>query len=550
MVEISIICLIYRSTKLADWVYESLYEFTPMLRNGKAEFLFVANDPTELLLSHLIKKRYPFILNNNKQYTDEELFSMGYGIPEYMNRVYKGYNQGILHAKGKLVVLINSDNYFSDDWLENLVKYSDYKKIVTSTLVEPGHPRCSIFPGAYKGSFGNHPDNFQKEAFLGFANKIRITGLKTGGAYMPCLVYRDIAFYAGLYPEGNIAGDTFNEVSKYGDEYFYSKMHSLGIMHVTSKDSIVYHLKEGERDDSPNSTSQVGDLDLDGVVEAGEYRKMPMIAQSDLCTVIVPNVNHNKIIKKLLGRVTLIITTNSDSDYLELAIQSALGQTYKNIEVIVIDHSGFGNHFSEKIVESYKDRLRYYEIAPCLVADALNFGLKKMTGEYVAWMTNMDRCSPDRIEKMMNRIIENEKNDIVITSDFELVRQDNVVLERMTLLADISGKILVSEREKNTFNPCTMLISKKCFEIGGMFDGEIDEMKNYSCWQSKMTGIEFIHITEILMSRFSPVLEEKKEVRRSYAGRIIRKIGSDGILIAMKKGIKKIVRHFIRIKPK
>ena len=173
MVDISIICLIYKSAKLADWVYESAYEFTPALRQKKAEFLFVANDPTDELVSHLKIKSYPFILNKNKHYSDEELFAEGYGSPEYINRVYKGYNQGILNAKGSKIILINSDNYFSTDWLENLLKYSDIKKIVSSTLVEPGHPKFSVFPGAYQANFGNHPDNFNKLEFQKFADKIR-----------------------------------------------------------------------------------------------------------------------------------------------------------------------------------------------------------------------------------------------------------------------------------------------------------------------------------------------------------------------------------------
>lgn len=249
MVRVSIVSLIYRSSALADWVYESVHKFTPLIARGEAEFFFVANDPTPGLLRHLQDKGYSHITNVNKRYSEEELFAQGFGVPEHMSRVYRGYNEGIRAAKGDYVVLVNSDNYFSPDWLENLLKYSDRSKVVTSTLVERDHPLFQVFPGAIHGEFGASPSTFDQEAFLSFAARIRQTGLEPGGAYMPALFHTDVAIEAGLYPCGNIAGDSFSEVAKYGDEAFYDVLESMGVHHYTSLDSIAYHLKEGERDD-------------------------------------------------------------------------------------------------------------------------------------------------------------------------------------------------------------------------------------------------------------------------------------------------------------
>lgn len=250
MIKVSIISLIYRSAPLADWVYESVHKFTPMIERGEAEFFFVANDPTVGLVKHLEEQGYPHIVNINKRYSEAELFAAGYGKPDYMSRVYLGYNEGIRAAGGDYVVLINSDNYFSPDWLENLLKYSDRGRVVTSTLVEREHPVFSVFPGAVHGEFGDTPDSFDEAAFLSFAQRIRKTGLEPDGAYMPTLIHRDVAIEAGLYPCGNVAGKSFEEVVRYGDEAFYDTLRSLGVEHVTALDSISYHLKEGERGDS------------------------------------------------------------------------------------------------------------------------------------------------------------------------------------------------------------------------------------------------------------------------------------------------------------
>lgn len=260
MLKVSIVSLIYQSAGLADWVHDSVHKFTPMIARGEAEFFFVANDPTVALLDHLRLRGYQHVVNVNQRYTDDELFALGYGTPEYMSRVYRGYNEGVRQAKGDYVVLVNSDNYFSPDWLENLLKYSDRSRVISSTLVERNHPTFSVFPGALHGEFGGTVETFDETAFLAFAARVKKTGVEKGGAFMPTLLHRDIAIEAGLYPCGNIAGDSFERVAKYGDEAFFDVLNSLGVSHYTSLDSISYHLKEGERADTPSGSSVENDM--------------------------------------------------------------------------------------------------------------------------------------------------------------------------------------------------------------------------------------------------------------------------------------------------
>lgn len=248
-VNISIICLIYKSTKFAKAVHDSLYKYTPKLLTGEAELLFVANDATDEVITFLKREKYNFVENDNEFLSDEDLFKLGYGVPEYISRVYKGYNCGIRKCSGDIVVLINSDNMFSPNWLENLLKNLDETKILDSQLVERKHPKYGIFPTAIRGEFGSNPDNFKENKFMSFVKKTKKDKLILGGAYMPCMVYKKNIEKVGYYPEGNIAGKSFNEIVKYGDERFYAKLDVIGVKHYTVCDSVVYHFKEGEKED-------------------------------------------------------------------------------------------------------------------------------------------------------------------------------------------------------------------------------------------------------------------------------------------------------------
>jgi hypothetical protein len=307
-------------------------KYTPKIKSGDAEFFFVANDPTDAVVSHLVEKNYPFILNVNKKLTEEELFSKGYGLPEYINRVYKGYNQGILHAKGQKLVLINSDNYFSPDWLENLEKYSDMKKVISCTLVERRHEKFGVFPGAIERNFGNNTENFREDEFIDFTYKFKKTGLAPGYAYMPSLLYKDVAIYAGLYPEGNIASKSKEVIERYGDVDFFERLKKIGVEHFTAKDSICYHLKEGEREDEE---SDIISPEMPKIIDYSkymvkEYGYLPIQLYEKRLTDLVPLINHNTIINMLLE-------VNNSSTTLK---ESSSNTIKRRIRSIIINHLG------------------------------------------------------------------------------------------------------------------------------------------------------------------------------------------------------------------
>lgn len=347
MVEISIVCLIYKSEQLAEALYESVLKYTPKLATGQAEFFFIANDPTEGVVNFLKSKNVPHYINVNEHLKENELFDKGFGAPEYMRRVYQGYNLGILKARGQKVVLINSDNFFSRDWLENLLKYSDYKKVVCSTLVEPGQEQAGVFPFAIEKDFGRTLEDFKEAEFQAFAEKNSKTGYTTGGAYMPCLLYKDIAIMAGLYPEGNLAGTSFDEISRFGDEYFYDRLKEFGVEHITAKDSMVYHLKEGEiseatKDLAPYKAAQTKSIRLN---------ERLVVHPTNLIPYITPEVKHQGIIDELGKKVTTLIVEPDSAEEIESFLETIKNFEFKNLETILISND-------KKLIKQYEKQLR------------------------------------------------------------------------------------------------------------------------------------------------------------------------------------------------
>jgi len=249
MEKISIICLIYQSCEYAEFFYNNLVTHTPELQSGEAEFLFVANDAKSTVLHFLDELCYPHVINNNPHYTEQELFAKGYAFPEYMSRVYMGYNFGMRYSDNPIMMLVSSDNCFSPNWLQNLKKRLTHQNIVSPRLIQPqitfpnpiNHTECEVY------EFGRGIDDFNELAFLQKVSEISNDSESIGNAFMPLMIYKANAELIGYYPEGNLHNGAYEWINRTGDTEFYLRLAEKGIKHITSNDSIVYHFNEGER---------------------------------------------------------------------------------------------------------------------------------------------------------------------------------------------------------------------------------------------------------------------------------------------------------------
>ena len=81
-------------------------------------------------------------------------------------------------------------------------------------------------------------------------------------------------------------------------------------------------------------------------------------------------------------KVVVIMPVYNGSNYMREAIDSALNQTYKNVEVVVINDGSTDGGKTDAIAKSYGDKIKYFVKENGGVSSALNFGIKYIQDNY------------------------------------------------------------------------------------------------------------------------------------------------------------------------
>jgi glycosyltransferase involved in cell wall biosynthesis len=167
-------------------------------------------------------------------------------------------------------------------------------------------------------------------------------------------------------------------------------------------------------------------------------------------------------------KVSIIIPVYNGSNYLRESIESALSQTYDNLEILVINDGSKDDGKTEEIALSYGDKIRYFHKENGGVASALNLGIEKMEGEWFSWLSHDDLYMPDKIKTQVEYWRNN--HDIkILTSYFITIDETGNQVGEMT----VSQRPIVRngrELYESSSHACTLLVQRECFEKSGRFN--------------------------------------------------------------------------------
>ncbi len=101
--------------------------------------------------------------------------------------------------------------------------------------------------------------------------------------------------------------------------------------------------------------------------------------------------------------VSVVIATRDAGRFLRPAIESILGQSFRDLELLVVDDGSTDG--SAEVARHHRDpRLRFFARDPAGISAARNFALERARGRYIACMDADDVAHPDRLALQVDRL--------------------------------------------------------------------------------------------------------------------------------------------------
>lgn len=175
--------------------------------------------------------------------------------------------------------------------------------------------------------------------------------------------------------------------------------------------------------------------------------------------------------------VSVIMSVYNDEKNIQNSIESILNQTYKNIELLLVDDGSTDNTY--KIINSISDkRLKIFKNKANIgLTKSLNFLINKTNSDFIARQDSDDISFDKRIEIQMETILSN-KYDAVFSR--AIIKDSNLLRPKFSYY--IPKKYLI--KYKNPFIHGTLLIKKQVLINLGMYNEKFLYAQDYKLMRS------------------------------------------------------------------
>ncbi len=190
--------------------------------------------------------------------------------------------------------------------------------------------------------------------------------------------------------------------------------------------------------------------------------------------------------------VSIIIPVYNGEKYLAEAIDSVLAQTYRPIEIIVVDDGSTDR--SANIAKSFKE-VMYHHQSNLGVSVARNVVLASARGEFIAFLDADDRWATDKLVKQVNYLLKHGHIDYTIA-------YQRILVEAGTTVPPFFKKDLLLN-DHPAFVPSSLVVRKIVLEQIGGFDERYYNFYEDIEWfaRARDAGIPMVILKETLLHR-------------------------------------------------
>lgn len=251
--------------------------------------------------------------------------------------------------------------------------------------------------------------------------------------------------------------------------------------------------------------------------------------------------------------VSIIIPTFKRPGMLARAIESCLKQTYKNIEILVVDDNNpdtEGRIETEKFMQQYNDvkQIRYIK---CKQngggAVARNEGIKNAKGDYVVFLDDDDYFFENKIEKQLDFMIKNNYDATFTGVETYDETKDKLVKVKRHETFENYDNILVYHLVEMIVSPQTFMYKKEVLDAIGGFDNVKAGQEYHLMYKTIMNNYKIgcLHdvLTRICIHSGERITTGKNKLKAEKDLYLLKKKHFDLLNFEQKRQVKYIYRY-------
>jgi glycosyltransferase involved in cell wall biosynthesis len=180
-----------------------------------------------------------------------------------------------------------------------------------------------------------------------------------------------------------------------------------------------------------------------------------------------------------MPRVSVIIPTYNNARLVTQAVESALAQTYADVEVIVADDGSTDN--TQAILAGYGMKIKIIHQENGGPATARNSGFRASRGDYLLFLDSDDLIPPDKL-KLQVSFLETQPDFGLVYSAWQQINEDGT-----RVLGEVrpnkQGQVLKEILRRDLFFfPGAAVIRRECLEQVGPFDESLYGCEDADMW--------------------------------------------------------------------
>ncbi len=216
---------------------------------------------------------------------------------------------------------------------------------------------------------------------------------------------------------------------------------------------------------------------------------------------------------QISGLISVVIPSYNRPERLIRAVNSVLEQTYKNLEVIIIDDASDNKIHLRDLENSERVRVLYNDVnrGPCY---SRNRGISEARGEYINFLDDDDILFSDKLEKQVKFFNDSKNQKLGMVTAHAIDERSGEVVEKYNR---VQGNIYTSLLKSYAVSGIeTMLFKTSIIKSLGGFDIELESSQEYDLLIRFAENHEVDYVDEILSKEF----RSENQINTNFAKKI------------------------------